>query len=140
MLPSLHRTYLPQFASNLWEHGGIMQKFSYTRSANELKRTQGSPDQLHSSFKDLHWTSRGAMLPQFLALSLPREIGVRLVFSLLRLFISLFVLCVFLMLATYFSVCMLPVLPSNFFNCIYLLYSSRAFIFSLCTDFSFISL
>ena len=35
------------------------------------QRVQGSPDQLHSSFKDLHWMSRGAMLPQFLALSLP---------------------------------------------------------------------
>ena len=35
------------------------------RSANELKTTLGSPDQLHSSFKDLHWISRGAILPQF---------------------------------------------------------------------------
>ena len=59
MLPSLHRIYLPLFASNLWEPGGITQKFSYARLANELKRTQGNPDQLHSSFKGLQWMSRG---------------------------------------------------------------------------------
>ena len=59
MPPPLHRIYLPLFASNLWEPGGITQKFSYARLANELKRTQGSPDQLHSSFKDLQWMSIG---------------------------------------------------------------------------------